>query len=1404
MDNLTYPYVANIDDRIIPVPNEVTVYTVALPKNIVVLSSKTSATIRIDGEDVATLYPFSHGYRLVQGDRESAFRVGDCIEIGGVSIEHRPKQFKLYRVDGKELDFDRLHLLEEPYKPEYPAGFPEYRRSPRIIKPIPKDKITIAKPEAVPTAEKSQLIKAILPPVVMVGMGGIMSLVSGGNPIMMLGMASMSVVTAGITVASFVTKKKEIKSKKIERVEKYDVYLLDKQASLNHLESQERETLLYHYPDGNTLIQLATEYSSRIYEKTSYHGDFLTFSLGTGQAPTTFTIDFSREELKSDPLIDYVDKEIIGTRSALHDVPIITSLLGETIGLAGSYPILRNAISNLLLQIATFHSYRDVQFVTLVPEENYEKDWSIWRWLPHVQIEALNMRGFVHHMRSRDVTLSSFYQLMNKRKQIIKEVVSSEKPNFTPHYILTILDDGHLAGHGLNEYLAEDMSQYGVTVIWCKDYPEMLPETVTTLVRYYSNQLGELVNEKGMYVRKEFIPHALPAELDTAITHLANLQHVEVEKNAIPKSVTFLEMYNVKKVEELDVAKRWSKANTAKTLAVPLGLRGKNDIVELNLHERAHGPHGLVAGTTGSGKSEIVQSYILSLALNFAPEDVGFLPIDFKGGGMANEFKGLPHLLGSITNLDGASSARALASIQAELKKRQHMFAEYGVNHINAYTKLYKQCKEGMDPIPHLFLISDEFAELKANEPEFMAELVSVARIGRSLGVHLILATQKPSGVVDDQIWSNSRFKLALKVADENDSNEIIKTPDAASIVEPGRAYLQVGNNEIFELFQSAWSGATYDPHTMYEEKVDERIWLINDLGQHQLLTQDLSEDEVPMLDRSEEELPTQLRAITNHIAAVCKEEQVILPPKPWLPPLQDTIVTPRIDCQITWSKPRCLSIPLALMDIPSKQLQETYHFDLEKTSHTIIYGSAGYGKSTVLQTLALNLARQNNPEQIQMNLLDFGTNGLLMLKELPHVIDLARLDEEEKLIKLLKRIQDEVSHRKELFSENGVSSLSQYEAKTGKALPVILTLVDCYDSLRESPQEELTERVMNSLLREGASIGMYVIMTGLRADTLKIAMTSNIPTSIGLFLVEDNAIKNIVGRDALIAEEIVGRGQIKLDQPIAVQFYLPAEGENDLERLHAIELEVNEMSLSWTGKRPNSIPMVPKTLTEHEFYEKADVQIWLANGWIPLGLNMENVDVIGYNPIEHSYFLIADGDPMQTEYLERMILHNMKYMPGIRICLDGQDRFEQHTDIFEEIISQADYATFVRNLLQTIDNRQDLIGEELEPLYVYIPDAQGFTNWSSIDEESMVKLLRHAAKVGIYLLFHGDKAKFDSCYDAAARSLRSTPPAGMVGTKLSNQDFVPVKSDYKEPILEMDEHHWFSKRTVVKVKLVT
>ena len=201
---------------------------------------------------------------------------------------------------------------------------------------------------------------------------------------------------------------------------------------------------------------------------------------------------------------------------------------------------------------------------------------------------------------------------------------------------------------------------------------------------------------------------------------------------------------------------------------------------------------------------------MLSLAVNYSPDDIGFFIIDYKGGGMANLFDGLPHMVGQISNLSGNQVRRAMISIKSENRRRQRVFTEHGVNNINLYTKLYKNGEASL-PVPHLFIIIDEFAELKREEPEFMKELISVAQVGRSLGVHMILATQKPSGTVDDNIWSNSKFRLCLRVQDRQDSNDMLHKPDAAYITQAGRCYLQVGNDEVYELFQSGYSGAAYE-----------------------------------------------------------------------------------------------------------------------------------------------------------------------------------------------------------------------------------------------------------------------------------------------------------------------------------------------------------------------------------------------------------------------------------------------------------------------------------------------------------------------------------------------------------------------------------------------------------------
>ena len=1387
----------------------------SLPSSAISLSTSASISVAIDPTTMnylVTIYAnqspvYLNGEKMNTGT--FPWNISDQLVVEHLLIEVREKQLKLTSF-GSEYQLNPYQIVEEAYQSEYPLEFPLFRRSPRILLKVPKEKVDVDAPKPKETGGKNELMRTIVPPLGMVVLSGATSFLSGGNPIMMLSMGGASLLTAGFSVSSYFTTKKETKEKNESNDRYYRNYLIQKKGEVSLLQQEQAQTLNYMFPSMNDLALMTKDYQSRIYERLTTNEDFLQIQLGAGNIPTSFSVNYQPNEEKE--LSDLAEQQVVFPYQLLENAPIVVPLMNQTVGLSGNYPVLRTAIQTMLFQISVLHSYRDVEFVTLVPENDYGAYWHDWRWLPHLKIRSLNLRGIIHNAQTRDMVLNSFYQILTKRRQEVREA-GNEKIRFQPHYVFSVLDESWLAGHGLNEFLAEDMSPYGVTVVWAKDSLQMLPETTTTLVDYQSSEAAVLINQSNEYVNQSFVPTHLPTAypIEKAIQRLANLHHVEVEKNAIPEAIDFLELYEVKEVYELGIAQRWAKADTSKSLAVPLGVRGKDDIVYLNLHERAHGPHGLVAGTTGSGKSEIVQSYILSLAVNFAPEDVGFLPIDFKGGGMANLFADLPHLLGSITNLDGASSARALQSIRAELQKRQRKFSQFGVNHINGYTKLYKQGKlvtdpeekkdYPSDPLPHLFLISDEFAELKANEPDFMAELVSTARIGRSLGVHLILATQKPSGVVDDQIWSNSRFKLALKVADANDSNEIIKTPDAATITQPGRAYLQVGNNEIYELFQSAWSGANYDPTLSREEKVDERIWLINQLGQYELLTADLSQEEETIVVKKEEE-QTQLDAVVQAIHQYAEETQAVLPEKPWLPPLATSIDSPLLEH--SWGESKQLSVPLGLMDIPTKQEQVTFNFDLQEFTHTAFYGSPGFGKSTAIQTIVMNLARLNTPSQVHFNLFDFGTNGLLPLKKLPHVADLVKLEEEEKLVKFLKRIRQEIQQRKDAFTEYGVASLPQYEEKSGQKLPVIVTIIDGFDAIKESPLEEAIESIVNQVLREGASVGLYMILSALRTTTFKMSMTSNIPTHIGLFLVEEGAIRDVVGRDALIAQEIVGRAQIKLETPHEVQVYLPTVGENDIDRLNHLEQEIHQLDQSWTGDCPLKIPMLGKVISMQDFYALDGTKKMLEQGEFPLALDKETTNVVGFKPKEHGYFVIGDDTPQQTEYIENVLIEDLKHFAerAQRVVFNGSERFGSYTESFDLFVAEPDYSTFVSDLVSEITVRQD--SETHDPMIVYIPDAHVFGDKTFITNDAIDVYFRKAAQVQVYFIFQGNQKQIENSFDDFNKRLRSNIPAGMIGSRLADQGFIMIKSSYNEPTVGLDESHFFVGRNACRVKLVS
>ncbi|SDZ50479.1 DNA segregation ATPase FtsK/SpoIIIE, S-DNA-T family [Evansella caseinilytica] len=1361
-------------------------------------------------------------HNFVRKTGRLALAPGDQLYFDGVTILFSEENMEILS-PGKEVVSHLLPLLEGDN--HYDEEYPDYHRSPRIIYREPTEKRTIAKPSNKPSKPSEQLLRTILPPLVMI-IAFVAVSIFQPRGIYIVVMLSMTVVTVTLSVTYYIKNVKKYKVDMKEREESYREYLLRKTKELYEVSEEQRHALEYHYPDVQQIRELAAKVDARIYEKTMFHHDFLTFRTGLGTVAASFDIDFNEEEFtqEKDELVDAA-RELLSQNKEIENVPIAASLVKGPVGYIGQRRLVLEQLQLLVMQTALFHSYYDVQFITVFPEEE-KADWHWMRWLPHASLRDVNVRGFVYHERSRDQVLHSMYQILKERKLVLDEKSNkNEKMYFFPHYIVLITDEKLILDHTIMELFNEDPSELGVSLVFVQDVMQSLPEHVKTVIDIRDAKTGNIILEEGELVNKHFTPDHFPEGFDKEEVSrmLAPINHLQNLKNSIPESVTFLEMYGVETVEELGIASRWKKNETYKSLAVPLGLRGKDDIVQLNLHEKAHGPHGLVAGTTGSGKSEIIQSYIISLAVNFHPYEVAFLLIDYKGGGMANLFKNMPHLLGTITNLDRSQSKRALASIKAELQRRQRLFGEHGVNHINQYQKLYKQ-GEVEEAMPHLFLISDEFAELKAEQPDFMKELVSTARIGRSLGIHLILATQKPSGVVDDQIWSNSKFKLALKVQNASDSNEILKTPDAAEITLPGRAYLQVGNNEIYELFQSAWSGADYIQDKDDIDLVDTTIYAINDLGQYDILTEDLS----GLGNKSTvEKIPTELDAVIDYLHDYAARQEIKPLPRPWLPPLPERM-TPQelhpVTFEEAWrEEKKPLRATIGLLDQPELQAQEPLTLDFTKDGHLAVFSSPGYGKSTFLQTVVMDLARQHHPEHLHVYLLDFGTNGLLPLKHLPHVADTILIDEVEKVGKLIRLLTVKMKDRKQKLSKHGVANIAMYEKASGDVVPNLFIVIDNFDSVRESEFAEEFEKLITQVAREGGGVGVHLAISAGRQGAMKIPLLSNMKTQIPLYLIEQTEVRTIIGRTDLEIEEIPGRGLVKLEEPTLFQAMLPAEGAEALEIIDAIQAVAKQMDEHWSGERPPKIPMVPEKLLYEEFIQYPKTKESIEAGGIPYAVDFEYVEPVELNVVKDQNVLVLSDsiDSVEQTFLTFIASISANTHIDVGLIDNTSVRFAMYKENVNIYAYEAAEMEEMTEQLQALyDAREEAFREmqvatsgqatvkdfhqELRPMVILITNVSHILEAiSSTAQTTMAKLIENGPRMKIYFLIGAVHTTIERLYDDITQSIKKQKTGVLIG-RITDQNILEVVNrPYREQNLLPYEAYFIQNGKSEKIKIV-
>ena len=608
-------------------------------------------------------------------------------------------------------------------------------------------------------------------------------------------------------------RKKNVESES-QRFESYSDYLMTMAEKVKSAYEHNTDALLSRYPSSAECAEKAPE-SSKLWNRNISHTDFLSHRVGLGELPFQAEICIPKEKfcLIKDSLAKK-PQLIHDTYCNLKNVPICVDLMeNHIIGIVGGRDKLGayEVVRNLSVQIAASNCYTDVKLCYVFSENSFNKQMSFAKWLPHCWSENKKTRFCAC---SKDEASDVFFELTKvfRMREDSLRSGSSKDNSPLPHYVLFLEDLSVLEGEPISKYIFDNSDDIGITTVLLTDSYENLPNSCECII-YNDGELTGVYTPQTLSGLGNNLLHdeVSPAQAEAFARKLSDIQVAEISAGGdIPNSLSFLDMYHVESVKDIPIIENWKKNRTYENMRALIGQKAGGIGCYLDVHEKYHGPHGLVAGTTGSGKSETLQTYILSLAVSYSPDDIGFLIIDFKGGGMANLFSNLPHMLGQISNLSGNQIRRAMISIKSENLRRQRVFGEYGVNNINAYTRLLKN-NEASVPMPHLFIIIDEFAELKREEPEFMSELISVAQVGRSLGVHLILATQKPGGTVDDNIRSNSKFKLCLRVQDRQDSTEMLGKPDAAYLSQAGKCYLQVGNDEIFELFQSGWSGAAYN-----------------------------------------------------------------------------------------------------------------------------------------------------------------------------------------------------------------------------------------------------------------------------------------------------------------------------------------------------------------------------------------------------------------------------------------------------------------------------------------------------------------------------------------------------------------------------------------------------------------
>jgi S-DNA-T family DNA segregation ATPase FtsK/SpoIIIE len=634
--------------------------------------------------------------------------------------------------------------------------------------------------------------------------------------------------------------------------------------------------------------------------------------------------------------------------------------------------------------------------------------------------------------------------------------------------------------------LLEQGPGVGVHVIWLSASVQRLPGQCGAVVDLAPGSVAPRLTlpgtgEHGVGGGVDGISREFALDVALALAPLRDAG-ARGRETGIPRQVSLLEVLDLRDAPEARLMENWVRDRSTpedRTLSALWGMASGGEPFSVSL--RLDGPHGLVGGTTGSGKSELLQSLVAALATAHSPRTLNFLLVDYKGGAAFKDCVDLPHTVGFVTDLDGHLVNRALISLRAELRRREEILREAGAKDLMGLERRYPEHSP-----PSLLIVVDEFAALATELPDFVDGMVDIAQRGRSLGIHLILATQRPAGVIGSKIRANTNLRVALRFSDEAESEDVVGTPDAARPgLPPGRAFARVGPSAPTE-FQAGYVGGRTSPSLR---------------GPAPLSVRDLApagrEEAEPGPPR-ERPAPspggeTDLQRLVRAAVEVNQRLGLPEPPRPWVPPLADVIPLDSLP-RPRWTPAAGPRAVLGLADDPNAQRQVPIEFSIDDDGTMLVFGSSGAGKTTLLRTLAASLAATTRPDELHLYALDFGTRGLASLAELPHCGAVIASDEPERAGRLLAMLRAEADRRKALLAGTGAATLGEYLAsRPAEAIPRIVVLLDSYwgfqaatDDLTGSPTD-----AVRTLVAEGRPLGIALVITSDRFTPPVAALAS-------------------------------------------------------------------------------------------------------------------------------------------------------------------------------------------------------------------------------------------------------------------------------------------------------------------------